>query len=380
MSRWPKVPLGEVLTLDLEPHDVDIERSYPNAGIFNNGRGMFRRPDISGATRSASVLYRIAKDDFIYSRLKAFEGSYTVVPDELDGCFVSNEFPTFKCDPKRLLPDFLRWYFKRPSVWKALAVGSKGMGNRRERLHPDRILEFAIGLPPLDEQLRIVARLDAVASRVADRTDCATAVGGELAATLRNAFERITKGAPRLPMAEIAPLVRRPVEINPNTNYTEVGVRSFYKGVFHRRALPGSEFTWQKLFRIDEGDLIFSNLMAWERAIAVARPCDQGCVGNHRILTCRANPNIATPNFLYFYFQTPQGFAEIVVASPGSIARNKTLSTVELPKIEVPVPSIDAQQWFDAIQVKAAAARAAQAEASSELDQLLPSLLHQTFG
>jgi type I restriction enzyme S subunit len=46
----------------------------------------------------------------------------------------------------------------------------------------------------------------------------------------------------------------------------------------------------------------------------------------------------------------------------------------------VPVPSLDAQQWFDALQAKAASGSAAQQTASEELDHLLPALLDRAFG
>ena len=120
-------------------------------------------------------------------------------------------------------------------------------------------------------------------------------------------------------------------------------MRSFYKGIFHRRTIPGAEFTWQKLFRIATGDLVFSNLMAWEQAIALASTADDGCVGNHRMLTCEADRTRCLPMFLWYYFRTPEGFAQVVAASPGSIARNTTLSAELLPNITVPVPSLDAQ-------------------------------------
>jgi hypothetical protein len=77
-------------------------------------------------------------------------------------------------------------------------------------------------------------------------------------------------------------------------------VKSFYRGIFHRRTLNGSEFTWQKLFRIHEGDLVFSNLMAWEQAIGLAAPKDQGTVGNHRMLTCEPVRTVF-PLVLFYY-------------------------------------------------------------------------------
>src|SRR5205823_7366011 len=49
----------------------------------------------------------------------------------------------------------------------------------------------------------------------------------------------------------------------------------------------GAEFTWQKLFHIADKDLVFSNLMAWEQAIALASPTDEGCVsGRSNVSLC----------------------------------------------------------------------------------------------
>lgn len=198
--------------------------------------------------------------------------------------------------------------------------------------------------------------------------------------TLLAAFDTLASNAPRQRMGDVAPLVRRSVEIEPEKTYTEIGVRSFYKGIFHRRTITGAEFTWQKLFRIVEDDLVFSNLMAWEQAIALASAADEGCVGNHRMLTCEVDRTRCDPMFLWYYFRTPEGLAQVVAASPGSIARNKTLSAELLPNITVPLPSLDAQQWFKSLHTKAIAVDAGRVSVGLELNRLIPALLHQAFG
>lgn len=76
------------------------------------------------------------------------------------------------------------------------------------------------------------------------------------------------------------------------------------------------------MFRAEEGDLIFSNIMAWEQGIALVKPEDHGCVGNHRMLTCVADSEKAVPGFLAYYFMTDDGFAKVYAASPGTAARN----------------------------------------------------------
>jgi len=148
---------------------------------------------------------------------------------------------------------------------------------------------------------------------------------------------------PYLPLSEVAPLVRREISIDPDTDYTELGVRSFHKGTFHRRTLKGAEFTWQGLYRINKGDLVFSNIMAWEGAVAMASEEDDGCIGNHRMLTCTCNPERVNPAFLAHYFKTPEGMVKLVGASTGTVARNRTLTATALGKMEVPVPPIELQ-------------------------------------
>lgn len=148
---------------------------------------------------------------------------------------------------------------------------------------------------------------------------------------------------PYLPLAEVAPLVRRGVAADPDTTYIELGVRSFNKGTFHRRTVKGDEFTWQELYLVRENDLVFSNIMAWEGAVALASAADDGCVGNHRMLTCACNDSQLNPAFLAHYFKTPEGMSKLVGASTGTVARNRTLTATALGRMTVPVPPLDVQ-------------------------------------
>jgi type I restriction enzyme, S subunit len=93
----------------------------------------------------------------------------------------------------------------------------------------------------------------------------------EIQMVLASAFREAIAGAPRIPMSAVAPIKRRPVQIEPSGIYPELGVRSFGRGLFEKPNIIGSEVAWQKLFRIHAGDIVFSNIKAWEGAFAVAR-------------------------------------------------------------------------------------------------------------
>jgi hypothetical protein len=131
----------------------------------------------------------------------------------------------------------------------------------------------------------------------------------------------------------VAPLARRVMTVDPDATYIELGVRSFNKGTFHRRTLKGAEFTWQELYLVYKNDLVFSNIMAWEGAVALAAACDDGCIGNHRMLTCACDETRINPAFLAHYFKTPEGMTKLVGASTGTVARNRTLNGSALARL-----------------------------------------------
>ena len=149
---WIPTNLGEVMQKTSDSVSVDPTSNYCNFGILSYAKGTFKKPAINGSTSSAPALYRVRKGQFIYSRLFAFEGAYALVTEELDGFFVSNEFPSFDIDQKRLLPEFIFSYFKSRSIWEALASQAVGLGNRRQRIHPEIILKHKIFLPPIEYQ------------------------------------------------------------------------------------------------------------------------------------------------------------------------------------------------------------------------------------
>ena len=191
--------------------------------------------------------------------------------------------------------------------------------------------------------------------------------------------KEIAKDAPREQMQEVAPLVRRPVNVKPKALYPEIGVRSFGRGTFHKAPLRGSDITWKTIFHIEPGDPIFSNLMAWEGAVAVAKPADAGFVGSYRFLSCVPKPEKATPEFLCQWFLTEEGIFQLREGSPSSIKRNRTLSKTNLMAIPVPVPPLPKQKEFTALRRQVQSARALHADLPAELDALQSALLDQAF-
>lgn len=376
---WSIVPLRDVLNLDLHRFHIDPAAVYEMAGVYSFGRGLFRRGPVLGSNTSYKYFYKLNADHVVMSQLFGWEGSLALSSDEYEGLYVSPQFPTFSCDSDHLDRRFLGWFIKRPIFWEELGRKTKGMGDRRRTLNPNSLLSMFIPLPPISEQRRIVSRIEELAGKIEEVLRNKADIEQEAGAMLYGAFTQIIDGAPLLKMDDVAPLVRRPVEPKMGEEYPELGIRSFGKGTFHKPILDYLSVGTKKLYRIEPGDLLFSNVFAWEGAIAVAQPHDNGRFGSHRFITCVPKEGIATPEFLCFYFLTEEGLRKVGEASPGGAGRNRTLGLSKLAEIEVPVPEFGKQIWFNSIQDKVDKMLAAQRDAATELDALLPSILDRAF-
>src|SRR5262249_37323308 len=95
-TEWPSVHLGQVLTPVAREETIDATKEYRLLGVRLDGQGPFLREVIIGTQTSATKLFRVQRGDFIYSRLFACRGAFGVIGEELNGCYVSGEFPTFR--------------------------------------------------------------------------------------------------------------------------------------------------------------------------------------------------------------------------------------------------------------------------------------------
>ena len=378
-SDWKRVPLASALRFRKPDVAVDPSASYDFAGVYSFGRGVFRSQSRTGSEFSYRLVTRLQQGELVYLKVGAWEGAFGVVPPECDGCVVSPEFPAFAINPDLLLPRFLELLLGVPAVWEALSGGSTGTNARRRRLHPNDLLKSSVLAPSLERQRAIVAHVDAVEEAVREARKLRASVESELDALLTSAHRRISEGAPRKPLGEVAPLTRRPVVVEETASSPQIAVRSFGRGSFNKPALEGADVTWEKPFLVEGGDILISNIKAWEGAIAVVAPEDHGRFASHRYLTCVADPSLATARYLCFYLLSREGLLHVNEASPGSADRNRTLGAKALQAIPVPVPTVERQRWFGRVYAEVDQARQLQKAATEEESQLVPSVVQRLF-
>ncbi len=374
---WPVVALGEVAKRVQRSEPPQPGTPYRQIGVRLWGQGAYQRETVDGSETKYPVFYRVQKDDIIVNKIWARNGSVAVVTANLDGSFGSSEFPTYEVDRTVLLPGWFAWFTKTPELWGQCDNLSRGTSGQN-RLRPERFLDVLLPFPPLNEQQRIVAKLDRMAGLVGEAKATRANIRHEVQVLLR----ALAHGAPEqphptVPFGEVA--LQRPVdtEVEPDSEYQFAGVYSFGRGVFRSGVKAGSEVSYKKLTRLERDDFTYPKLMAWEGALGVVPEECAGCYVSPEFPVFQINKETLHPTAVDAYFKDPLVWPSLVGTSKGTNARRRRLHPDTLRTHHIPIPPKGIQQTIRDI-VERLNPSSVEKEVT-ELDALIPTLLNRVF-
>lgn len=343
MSDWPVMKLTDVVKF------IGGTQPPKSSFIYEPKTGYVRLLQIRDFSSDEHVTYvedskklrKCENDDVLIGRYGASVGKILRGKSGAINVAICKTVP----NENALSKDFL-YFFLQTETFQNKIVGFGEGRAVQAGFNKNDLSQIEIPLPLIDEQRRIVARIEELTCRAEEARKLAVQREAELDALLKALYSRMIEGVEWMPLEEVASLVRRAVKTKPDGRYEEMGIRSFGKGTFQKPVLTGKQIGNKRIYTIHEGDLVFNNVFAWERAIAVAKPEDHGRVGSHRFITYVPHEGKATSEFLCHHFLAERGIEDIRAASPGSAGRNRTLGLTKLERILVPVPAFDEQKRF----------------------------------
>ena len=138
--------------------------------------------------------------------------------------------------------------------------------------------------------------------------------------------------------------VRRPVDLDQDQTYREIGIRSHCKGIFHKPPTSAEQIGEKRVFWIEPGCLVLNIVFAWEQAVAMTSEREAGMIASHRFPMYQSRNGTLLPEFAWRYFSSPRGKYDLEIASPGGAGRNKTLGQREFDQLKIPVPPLSHQR------------------------------------
>jgi type I restriction enzyme S subunit len=338
-NSWPIKTLGEVAVLN--PSEPALSEDAPfvpmdavTAGIrevqYTQPRGQ----------RSGS---RARAGDILFARITPClqNGKVALVQDEIARCGGSTEFIVVRTGSE-VLNGYLYQWITSDHIRDEVTVLMKG-ATGRQRLNAEDLALTELPVPPLEEQKRIVALLDAVTASVAELIACyenarthannlfTSAVRETLASNLDwpvktlgevalvNPSEpALSVDAPFVPMDAVTAGIR-------DVQYTQPrGQRS------------GA--------RARAGDILFARITPCLQNGKVALVQDEiaRCGGSTEFIVVRAGSEVLN-GFLYQWITSDHIRAEVTALMKGATGRQR-LNAEDLALTELPIPSLEEQR------------------------------------
>jgi type I restriction enzyme, S subunit len=374
------------------PVHVSPESTYRLVGAHWYAKGLYVKEQKSGAEIQARTLFQIKEGDFVYNRLFAWKGSFAVATQDVAGCFVSNEFPCFvpldTVDSK-----FLWFYFSRSSAWsEALGLSSGSTPTSRNRLKEKQFLDIEVLLPPIDEQRRIVSRIEQLANKVES--------AGSLRAESDHESEAILEGAVQRALDESASLPSRKlsgVSSKIGSGSTPLGGRANYpsSGIPFIRSLNVRmrRFQWERMAfippathesmsgtKVRPNDVLLNITGASIGRVACA-PADLREANVNQHVAIIRPLEMLDSRYLMYWLSQPKIQEFINDQEKGATRQGFTKAQIQA--FMIPLPSLEDQKntvaYLDDLQVKIDSLKNLQSETAKELGALMPSILSKAF-
>ena len=393
-GTWEPTRLGDVLAPTSRIEQVDQLGEYRLLGVRLEGSGAFHRETKLGSELSATNLRKVEAGDFIYSRLFAWRGAFGVIGPDLHGSYVSSEFPTFQPVDGKIDVEFLRLWFRLPTViHKVEADCSGSTPQTRNRFKEPFFLAMKVPLPPLSEQQRIVARIEELAARIEEARGLRRQAVKETNAFL---IACVTQALGDTPVEGCLGDV---LTMKPRNGWSvrcdnpEDGIPVLSLGAVTGFRYKADEYkTTSESTAADahywlrQGDLLItrSNTPELVGHAAIYDGLPEPCIYPDLMMRLVVDEDQASKRFVHYWLMSTRARDYIQRNAKGTSPSMKKISQGIV--LGIPFPSklsIDQQRriviYLDGLQAKVDSLKRLQSETAAELDALLPSVLDQAF-
>ena len=398
-KEWRVVRLGEVASLVAKKsREIRINdcETYRLVTVKLYAKGVVLRSVTRGDKIGTKILYKVEEGDFVFSKIDLRNGAWGFVPLELAGALVSGDFPIIRIDQTAVWQDYLTYYLSQPYTWepfRAVSVGTTG----RRRARPDAVMTLPIPLPPLPEQ-RAIAHVLRTVQWAKEATEGVIAALKELKKSL---MQHLFTYGPvpvtereRVPLqeTEIGPIpahwrvvrlgevVERPqYGYTASANQEKIGpkllrITDIQDDTVYWPTVPFCSIERKDLekYLLKRGDILVARIGATTGKTYLVNECPLSVFASY--LICLRTTSDLLPEYLYFFTQTSQYWAQINAVKGGRLKQGINIPV--LTALLIPLPQLDEQREIARILQEVDAKIAAEQARRAALEELFKSLLH----
>ncbi|MFH0919435.1 MAG: restriction endonuclease subunit S [Fibrobacterota bacterium] len=389
-TKWPMVRLDKIFLRTSNTIVLQAETEYREITVKLWGKGVILRGMTTGASLAGQRRFVAKAGQFILSRIDARNGALGLVPPCLDGAVVSNDFPLFSINEDFALPCYVDWMSKTVSFVEMCQRASEGTTNR-VRLQEDVFLQLEIPLPPLDEQRRIVARIEELAAKINEAKTLRQQAVEEAKAILTSCLhQRFVIEENAWPVGTVGDAAEI-IDPNPShrmPRYADEGIPFIstvdFQGtedIRRRTAKHVDESTYKEQVQrcsFCVGDVLYTRI----GSIGTARILKEiwPFALSHVLVVVKPKSTVL-PRFLLWYLRS-----DSIVSQASDATRSVGVPDLGIKRVRdfhMPLPPMPEQEqivgYFDGLLEQIESLSQQQSESAAELDALLPALLDRAF-
>lgn len=164
--RWQMKKLGTLLLETPRPIELDDDKSYSLVTVKRRYGGVVSRGVLQGKAIKVKAQFLVEANDFLISKRQIVHDACGLVPKDLEGSVVSNEYsvltPKKGCDI-----EFFNYFSQQPCVSDSFLQSSVGIVIEKMLFKLDYWLKREFLIPSLQEQRRIATCLASAESQIA---------------------------------------------------------------------------------------------------------------------------------------------------------------------------------------------------------------------
>lgn len=154
-SSYKQYKLGEITNSVSRPIKMEDEEDYNLVTVKRRNEGIVDRGIFKGREVKVKNQYKIEVGDFLISKRQIIHGACEIVPKNLDGAIVSNEYHILHGKKNLLLTEYLNLLSTLPKIKNYFALACVGVDIEKMLFRIEDWKKRSVMIPSIDEQQKI---------------------------------------------------------------------------------------------------------------------------------------------------------------------------------------------------------------------------------
>ncbi len=311
-------------------------------GIFINSSNI--RTTLEKANELISC--NIYPGDIIISKMGDPVARACVIPDNEERYVMASDGIRLKVEDLEWNKNYVFYLINSTEVRRIAERWS--IGSTRKRISLNDLKSLPICKPKKDEQTAIATCLSTWDSAIATLTQLIE----KKQQAKKGLMQQLLSGKKRLagfdgewetkPLSNFIKYTPREAD-KPNGTFHKLGIRSHCKGTFLNEDFDSEKIAIDKMYVVEENDLIVNITFAWEGAIAIINKEHAKTYVSHRFPTYTFKKDVGSPEYFKQFIQSKKFRYLLELISPGGAGRNRVMSKKDFLKLKITVPNYDEQ-------------------------------------